>query len=511
MAVTEGTEVKALVGGRWVAGSGEPLELRSAWAGRTTATLNRCTTTDVDRAVAAARAAQEEWAERSLVERVELLREMHRVVLAHHEELAQAITLETGKTINETREEILEYTAPAYQKAAEEVLRHRGMTLPSTQERSNNKRILLSYRPVGVVAAITPYNFPTDIASIAIAHAIASANAVVWKPSEWATVSCAMLAGLFAEAGFPPGVVNLLPGLGDVGAALAGHDDVDCVFFTGSTATGERVARAAGLKKQLLELGGDGPQIVLADADVDAAVDGAVMGCFYLAGQVCTSAERILVHDSVHDEFVAKLKARAAELRVGDPTDEATDMGPLCNEATLERVVAHIEDARARGAEVTQFGEPDGVFYPPTVLTGVTPQMRIAQEETFGPVAPIIRISSCEEAIAIANSSRLGLNAAVYTRDLATAFRVGEALQHGTVNINETTNYWDQLAPFGGTGHSGVGRELSGWFLDTFTESKLLNIDLGDRPKGDRRVMREADAGGGAGTGAGESLDTAAP
>jgi len=227
------------------------------------------------------------------------------------------------------------------------------------------------------------------------------------------------------------------------------------------------------------------------------------MGCFYLAGQVCTSAERILVHDSVHDEFVQKLKARTAELRVGDPTDEATDMGPLCNEATLERVVDHIEDARTRGADVTQFGEPDGVFYPPTILTGVTPQMRIAQEETFGPVAPIIRISSNEEAIEIANSSRLGLNAAVYTRDLATAFRVGEALQHGTVNINETTNYWDQLAPFGGTGHSGVGRELSGWFLDTFTESKLLNIDLGDRPKGDRRVMRDGDGD--------TSLDPAAP
>lgn len=503
MAVTEGTSIRALIGGRWVAGGGEPLELRSAWAGRATGTLNRCTPADVGRAVAAARAAQPGWAEVSLVERVELLRDMHRIVVDHHEELAQAITLETGKTINETREEILEYTAPSYQKAAEEVLRHRGMTLPSTQERSNNKRILLSHRPVGVVAAITPYNFPTDIASIAIAHAIAAGNTVVWKPSEWATVSCTLLAGLFSEAGFPPGVVNLLPGLGEVGAALAGHDDIDCVFFTGSTATGQRVAQAAGLKKQLLELGGDGPQIVLADADVDAAVDGAVMGCFYLAGQVCTSAERILVHERVHDEFVEKLKARTAELRVGDPTDEATDMGPLCNEATLERVVDHIADARARGAEVTQFGEPDGVFYPPTILTGVTPEMRIAQEETFGPVAPIIRISSNEEAIAIANSSRLGLNAAVYTRDLATAFRVGEALQHGTVNINETTNYWDQLAPFGGTGHSGVGRELSGWFLDTFTESKLLNIDLGDRPKGDRRVMREADQG--------ESLDPAAP
>jgi succinate-semialdehyde dehydrogenase/glutarate-semialdehyde dehydrogenase len=232
-------------------------------------------------------------------------------------------------------------------------------------------------------------------------------------------------------------------------------------------------------------------------------VDGAVLGCFYLAGQVCTSAERILVHEDVHDAFVEKLKARSAELRVGDPTDEATEMGPLCNEATLRRVVEHVEDAREHGADVTQSGEPDGVFYPPTVLTGVTPDMLIARHETFGPVAPVIKISSAEEAVAIANSSELGLNASVYTRDLATAFRVGEALQHATVNINESTNYWDQLAPFGGAGKSGVGRELSQWFLDTFTEPKLLAIDLNDQPKGDRRVLRPDD-----GT---ASLDPAAP
>jgi acyl-CoA reductase-like NAD-dependent aldehyde dehydrogenase len=501
MVVTRELPTKALIGGQWVDSSGGTMETRSVWSGQVVAELDRCGEADVDRAVRAAAAAQRGWSGVSLVERVELLRRMHAVVVEHAEEIAQMITLETGKTINETREEVLEYSAPAYQKAAEEVLRHRGMVLPSTQERANNKRLLLSHRPVGVVAVITPYNFPTDIASIAIAHAVASGNTVVWKPSEWAATSCAMVAALFAEAGFPPGVVNLVQGYADAGAALVAHDDVDCVFFTGSTATGEQIARTAGLKKQLLELGGDGPQIVLADADVDAAVEGAVLGCFYLAGQVCTSAERILVHADVHDEFVEKLKARAAELRFGDPTDEATDMGPLCNEATLARVVEHVDDARRNGAEVTQLGQPDGVFYPPTILTGVTPQMQIAREETFGPVAPVIKVRSTEEAVAIANSSDLGLNAAVYTRDLATAFRVGEALQHGTVNINESTNYWDQLAPFGGTGKSGRGRELSQWFLDTFTETKLLNIDLNDRPKGDRRVMRDAEA----------SLDPAAP
>ena len=503
MAVKEQLPTKALIGGEWVEGTGGKMEIRSAWSDRVVAELTRCSAEDADRAVRAARAAQKSWADVSIVERVELLRRLYSVIMENAEPIAQMITLETGKTINETREEIVEYSAPAYHKAAEEILRLRGMTLPSTQERSNNKRLLMSHRPIGVIAVITPYNFPTDISSIAIAHAIAAGNTVVWKPSEWAATSCAMLAALFAEAGFPAGVLNVVQGYGDVGAALVEHDDVNGVFFTGSTRTGERIAAAAGLKKQLLELGGDGPLIVLADADVDAAVEGAVLGCYYLAGQVCTSAERILVHEDVHDEFVAKLKEKTGELRVGDPTSEESDMGPLCNENTLERVVEHVEDARRQGAEVVQFGEQDGVFYPPTILTGVTPDMLIAKHETFGPVAPIIKVSSNDEAIEIANSSELGLTAAVYTRDLAAAFRVGEALQHGSVNINETTNYWDQLAPFGGTGKSGNGRELSQWFFDAFTETKLLNIDLGDRPKGDRRVMRAVEEP--------PSLDAAAP
>ena len=487
------TSSRSLIGGQWIDGSGETMIVRSAWSGRTVAEMSACTAADVRRAVEAAKAAQPAWAALALVERVDLLRELHTAIVDNAEEIAQRITLETGKTINETREELAEYSAPAYQKAAEEVLRHRGMSLPSTQERSNNKRLVLTHRPVGVVAVISPYNFPTDIASIGIAHAIAAGNTVVWKPSEWAPTSCAMLAAVFERVPIPPGVLNLVQGGGETGAALVADPGVDAVFFTGSTATGEKIAREAGLKKTLLELGGDGPQIVLADADLDAAVEGAVIGCFYLAGQVCTSAERILVDEQVHDEFVNRLKARVAGIKVGDPFDEATEMGPLCNENTLHRIKEHVEDARARGAELTQFGEEDGLFYPPSVLTGVTPEMMIARHETFGPLAPIIKISGADEAIAIANSTDLALNASVYTSDLATAWRVGEALHHGTVNINESTNYWDQLAPFGGAKSSGTGRELSQWFLDTFTEPKLLNFDLNDKPKGDRRVMREMD------------------
>ena len=255
-----------------------------------------------------------------------------------------------------------------------------------------------------------------------------------------------------------------------------------------SKATGQKIAVKAALKPQLLELGGDGPFVILPDADIDAAVEGAMNGCFYYGGQVCTSAERLIVHQDVHDEFVEKLMARTATLRIGDPALEDTEMGPLCNAATLRRVEEHVDDARARGAVVEQFGPHEGLFYPATVLTGVTPEMRIAQEETFGPVAPVMKVGSVSEAIEIANSSELGLIASLWTRDLASAWRVGEALQHGTVNINETSNYWDQLAPFGGTGNSGVGRELSQWFLEAFTERKLLVFDLGDAEHHDRRA-----------------------
>ncbi len=477
----------ALIGGKWVAGSAGTFEVRSPTNGESINEMTRCSPADVDRAVAAAKAAQPAWATMPLIERVKILRRMNAIFVERAEPIARVLVQEIGKTIAEAREEVHEYAAPAWQKAGEEVLRHRGLSFPSTQEQTNNKRLVMTHRPLGVVAAITPFNFPTDISSIALAHIVAAGNTVIWKPSEFAATACAMVAEFFAEAGFPDGVINVIQGFGDVGAALVEHKDVKGVFFTGSTATGRQIAVKAALKPQLLELGGDGPFIILADADIDAAVEGAMNGCFYYSGQVCTSAERLLVHADVHDEFVSKLRARMAKLRIGDPALVDTQMGPLRNEGVLKRVVEHVENARSLGATIEQFGPKEGLFYPATLLTGVTPQMLIAQEETFGPVAPVIKIHSIKEAIEIANSSELGLIASLWTRDLANAWRVGEALQHGSVNINETSNYWDQLAPFGGTGHSGVGRELSQWFLEAFTERKLLVFELGDALHHDRR------------------------
>ena len=477
----------ALIDGKWTEASAGTFDVISPHSGKVLHSMGKCSPADAELAIASAKAAQVEWAKTPVVTRAKILRRIHQLFLERAEAMSQMICAEIGKTITDAREEVFEYAAPSWGKAAEEALRHRGLSFPSTQEQTTNKRLVQSFRPLGVIAVITPYNFPVDISCIALAHAVAAGNTVVWKPSEYAALACAMASDIFKEAGLPDGVINVVQGHGDVGAALVESDDIKGVFFTGSTATGKQIAIKAALKPQLLELGGDGPFIILPDADIDAAVEGAINGCFYFSGQVCTSAERILVHKAIYDEFVEKFIARAKSINVGDPSNEATQMGPLCNETTLNRTVRHVDDALAKGAKITQVGPHEGLYYPATILTDVTLDMEIVQEETFGPVAPIIKIESVEEAIEIANSSDLGLIASLWTNDLATAWRVSEALPHGTVNINETSNYWDQLAPFGGTGNSGVGRELSKWFLDTFTESKLIVFDLGgEKPQGRR-------------------------
>jgi acyl-CoA reductase-like NAD-dependent aldehyde dehydrogenase len=469
----------AFIGGRWVAGDGEEIEVRSPWDGELLGAVVGSTETQVDEAVRAAAAAFPAWRSTSVLERVERCRKAFALCLERNEEIAQMITREVGKTIKESREEMEEFTADHFRRASEDVLRHAGKVLPSTQERSTGKRVLVVQEPVGVVAAISPWNFPVDIAGIPIVYGLAVGCTVVWKPSEYAPLCAQMFVELLSDAGFPPGTVNVVHGRGDTGSALVTHPEVGSVVFTGSVETGERVARDAGLKNRVLELGGNGPQIVLADADLEKAADAAIVGCFYLAGQCCTAAERILVHESVKDEFVAALLERTKRLNVGDPRDEATDMGPLCTPAVLARTQEHISDAIAQGATLVHGGGHEGQLHEPTILDGVTSAMRIAREETFGPVAPIMTFETLDEAIAIANETEFGLTAAVFTRSLHDAWRAAEELRHGTVHVNETTNYWDQLAPFGGAKKSGAGRELAGWIIDALTETKQITFDLG--------------------------------
>jgi acyl-CoA reductase-like NAD-dependent aldehyde dehydrogenase len=350
--------------------------------------------------------------------------------------------------------------------------------LPSTQERNGSKRIMIVQEPIGVVAAVSPWNFPVDIAGIPIVYGLALGCTLVWKPSEIAPICANLFVEVLHEAGFPAGTINLVHGRGDIGGELVRHDSVGTVVFTGSVTTGEKVARDAGLKNRVLELGGNGPQIVRADADLEHAADAAIMGCFYLAGQCCTAAERILVHRDVQDRFVELLVERTKALKLGDPLDETTDMGPVATDTNLVRTQEHIADAVAKGATVVFGGGSEGRLHEPTVLIGVTSNMRIAQEETFGPVAPIIMFDTDDEASRIANETEFGLTAAVFTEDLRTAWRYAEELCHGTVHINETTNYWDQMAPFGGAKKSGAGRELSTHILDAMSETKQITWDV---------------------------------
>ena len=470
----------AYIGGEWVPGDGEEIEVRSPATDELLGTVTASSPTQVEAAVRVAAEAFPAWRKVSLLERVELCRAAFAICMERADEIAEMITKEVGKTIRESREEMVEYTADHFRRASEDVLRHAGSVLPSTQERSNAKRIIVVQEPVGVVAAVTPWNFPVDIAGIPIVYGLAVGCTTVWKPSEQAPLCANMFAEVIHDAGFPPGTLNVVHGRGDVGSALVNHPDVASVVFTGSTKTGEQVARDAALKNRVLELGGNGPQIVLADANVEKAADAAIVGCFYLAGQCCTAAERILVHESVKDEFVAALVERTKALRVGDPLDEETDMGPLCTDEVLARTIEHVEDAVAKGARIVYGGGHEGRFHEPTILDGVTSDMSIAKEETFGPVAPIMTFGDLDEALAVANETDYGLTAAVFTRSLHDAWHAAEELRHGTVHINETTNYWDQLTPFGGAKKSGAGRELAGWIIDALTETKQITFDLAD-------------------------------
>ena len=470
----------AYIGGEWVPGDGEEIEVRSPATDELLGTVNASSATQVEAAVRAAADAFTAWRKVSLLERVELCRAAFAICMERADEIAEQITKEVGKTIRESREEMVDYTADHFRRASEDVLRHAGKVLPSTQERSNDKRIIVVQEPVGVIAAVTPWNFPVDIAGIPIVYGLAVGCTVVWKPSEQAPLCANMFAEVIHDAGFPPGTLNVVHGRGDVGSALVTNPDVASVVFTGSTTTGEQVARDAALKNRVLELGGNGPQIVLADANVEKAADAAIVGCFYLAGQCCTAAERILVHESVKDEFVAALVERTKVLRVGDPLDDETDMGPLCTDEVLARTIEHVEDAVAKGARIVYGGGHEGRFHEPTILDGVTSDMSIAKEETFGPVAPIMTFGDLDEALAVANETDYGLTAAVFTRSLHDAWHAAEELRHGTVHINETTNYWDQLAPFGGAKKSGAGRELAGWIIDALTETKQITFDLAD-------------------------------
>jgi acyl-CoA reductase-like NAD-dependent aldehyde dehydrogenase len=468
---------RCLVNGSWVDGDGPVKDTHNPTDGSVVSRVRYATPQQVDAAVAAARAAQRAWATQAVSVRAEILSAALDAIEPRMEEICRWISREMGKTINEARDEVGAITLAASRGIIEDARRFAGKTPPAWDPAFPRRRVQVIHQPIGVTAFISPWNFPVEMIGNCVA-AMTMGNACVWKPSEWAPFAPQLITEAFISAGVPDGLINLVYGGPEIGEHLVTREDVRLVAFIGSTAVGEQIAKAAGVKRMLLELGGNGPMVVLEDADLDRAVEAAAIGCFYQAGQVCTAAERILVHESLHDEFAERLAVAARELKVGDPLDEATEMGPLSEHRILDKVVRHVEDARARGATILTGGGHDGQFFEPTVLTGVTPDMQIAYEETFGPVAPILKISSAEEALAIANDSPYGLVMSVFTSSLKTAFDMAEGLEAGAVNVNAGTNDWELNGPFGGWKKSGIGRELGEDCLREYSNLKTITFDL---------------------------------
>jgi succinate-semialdehyde dehydrogenase/glutarate-semialdehyde dehydrogenase len=402
------------------------------------------------------------------------------VIESRRDELARTLTLDQGKPLRaeafDEVDELVEY----WREAAEDAKRLGG-ELPNSFSRG--KRVMLIRRARGVVGVISPWNWPYTMPAELVAPALASGNSVVWTPAPSTAVCAVALASCIAEADLPPGVFNLVTGPGPVvGDEIASNPGTDGVAFIGSTTTGRIVARAAAGKALVLEMGGNGPLVVMDDADVDAAVDATLTACYLCAGQSCTAGERILVHRAVRDEFVEKLARRVTErILLGDPFADATTMGPVNNEPVASKMDEHVGDAVERGASVVVGGSrasgfPTSLYWEATVLTDVPADSRVAVEETFGPIAPVVSIGSLQEAIDAANASPYGLLAAIFTGDLQNGLEFADRVRTGWVNINESSNYWEAHLPFGGRAgsDSGIGKVGGNHVMQSFTELQTV-------------------------------------
>jgi succinate-semialdehyde dehydrogenase/glutarate-semialdehyde dehydrogenase len=483
MATTTRT-LQNFIGGDWVDSTGdEAREIVSPVSGEKLADAPNAGPEDIRAAAKAAREAQPGWAALSAWERADLCHRIADLIDERKEWFARELSLEQGKPYVAEAVPDIEETAENFRIAAEDVKRMESAVIPSQDV---NKRILTFRKPNGVYAGITPWNFPTLIPVELIAPGIAAGNAIVMKPSEWTPIAMANFMQIMADAGLPDGVVNVVYGDGRVGEALIGDENVDCVGFVGSHTTAEKIVRAAGLKRTLIEASGNGPVVVCADADLAAAAKGAVFGGFFCAGQVCCATERVLVDRSVHDDFLAEVVKEAESWKLGDPFDEETLVGPMNNEPTAQKMDAHLEDALDKGAEVVlggrrDDGRPTQLYYQPTVVTGVGVDTLINRDETFGPIVPLIAVAGDDEALAVANDSHLGLQAAVYTRSLKRAFRYLDNLRVGNVVVNDSTDYWEAHEPFGGAAgtRTGWGRIGGRYTMLDMTDLKTVVLDVG--------------------------------
>jgi len=472
------------VAGEWVAASDDArFDVTDPATGELVASVASATREDTRRAIDAAATALPRWASATAKERAAVMRRWFDLIVEAADDLAAILTAEQGKPVAEARGEIL-FGAAFIEWYAEEAKRVYGETIPSNDA---GRRLLVLRQPIGVCAAITPWNFPMAMIPRKAGPALAAGCTMVLKPASATPLSALALAELARRAGLPSGVFSVVPGAASVvGDELATSPTVRKLTFTGSTEVGkELMAKCAQtVKKVSLELGGNAPLIVFDDADVDVAVEGAIASKFRNTGQTCVCANRILVQDGIHDAFVERLADAVRALRVGNGFDDGMEQGPLIDDAAVEKVEEHIEDALAHGATVVAGGsrhELGGTFFEPTVLAGMTTEMRAAHDETFGPLAPVFRFSTEEEAIELANDTRYGLAAYFFARDNGRIWRVGEALEFGIVGVN-TGLFSYEGAPFGGFKESGIGREGSHHGIDEFVELKYLCVGGVDAP-----------------------------
>jgi len=473
---------RMLIGGKAVgAASGATFESHNPYTGRPWAVVPDGGPEDVEAAVAAARAAfDNEWGSLTGFARAALIRRLADLVAANADRLARLEVNDSGKLYREMIGQ-LNALGGWYQYFAGLADKIEGRQIPSPNP---NYLVYTKREPVGVVAAITPWNSPLLLMTWKVAPALAAGCTVVVKPSEHAPVSTLGFAELFEQAGFPPGVFNVVTGLSrDTGAALAAHPGVDKVAFTGSTATGRAVARAAAdnVNKVTLELGGKSPQVVFPDADLAAAANGVVAGVFAATGQTCMAGSRLIVHQDVHDELIRLVAERAARIKLGDPNAADTEMGPVANEPQYRKVLGYLETARAEGATVAYGGGADsglgGLFVRPTVLTGITQESTVYKEEVFGPVLAALTFTDEDEAVKLANDTPYGLAGAVWTKDVHRAHRVAGRIRAGSVWINAYRVVAPSV-PFGGFKHSGLGRENGIHAIDEYLEEKAIWVEL---------------------------------
>lgn len=469
-------KTQALINGQWCdADTGERFAVTNPATGETLCHVPRMGVAETERAIAAADNARSDWSQRAAKERAALLRRWHQLILAHQEDLATLLTLEQGKPLAESRGEIL-YGASFIEWFAEEAKRNYGDIIPGF---SADRRLLVIKQPVGVVAAITPWNFPNAMITRKLGPALAAGCTVVLKPASETPLSALALSALAVEAGIPDGVINVVTGSAAIiGPTLTRSPVVRKISFTGSTDVGRRLMAESSdtLKKLSLELGGNAPFIVFDDADLDAAVQGVMASKFRNSGQTCVCTNRILVQDSVHDEFVTRLANAMAKLQVGSGLENGVTQGPLINQAALTRLEALLATLPASGAHIVCGGKRHalgGTFFEPTLITGVENLSPLAQEELFGPIAPVIRFSTEAEAIALANQTEFGLASYFYSQNIQRVFRVAEALEYGMVGVNEGI-ISTEVAPFGGIKSSGMGREGSKYGIADYLEIKYI-------------------------------------